>query len=191
MENQWGFIAIWTCYMSCALVFFFLNWKPSFFKFIFTFMLRKSIKKMCYRRPAPAHLILYAICAIGRSNWAMDTNTEFYLPIWVSWFVNISEHGSWDRACHISIQWSILSLLKYVLYHDYAPAKDPVINSKPARSPGHLVITAAALPLVIVLQLRQVNGKMFFKRHKRLIVQYRNETHWLFAVLAGQSWGSN
>lgn len=168
------------------------NLKPSFFKFIFTFTLRKSIKKRCVTGGQhPPILFFTVICAIGRSNWAMDTNTEFYMPIWVSWFVNISEHGSWDRACHISIQWSILSLLKYVLYHNYAPAKDPVINFKPARSPGHLMITAAALPLVIVLQLRQVNGKMFFKRHKRLIVQYRNESHWLFALLAGQSWGSN
>lgn len=102
----------------------------------------------------------------------MDTNTEFYLPIWVSWFVNISEHRSWGLACLISIQWSLLSLPKCVLYHDDAPVKAPVINFKPTRSLGHLVITTAALLPVIVLQLWQVNGKMFFKHHKHLIVQY-------------------
>ena len=69
------------------------------------------------------------------------------------------------------------SFPKHVLYDDYAPVKAPVINFKPTRSLGHLVITTAALPLVIVLQLRQVNGKMFFKHHKHLIVQYLNECH--------------
>lgn len=122
---------------------------------------------------------------------AMDINTEFYLPIWVFWFVNISERCSWGSACHIGIQWSLLSFPKYVLYDDYAPVKAPVINFKPTRSLGHLMITAAALLLVIVLQLWQVNGKMFFKHHKHLIVQYLNECHWLFTLLAGQSWGSN
>lgn len=68
---------------------------------------------------------------------AMDTNAEFYLPIWVFWFVNTSEHCSWGLACHISIQWHLRSLPKYVLYHDCALVKAPVINFKPQ---GHLVI---------------------------------------------------